>query len=35
MYLGYPGSLEEFVSDCTTPFFREGVEVALKLPGAD
>jgi hypothetical protein len=24
MYLGYPGSLEEFVSDCTIPFFREG-----------
>jgi hypothetical protein len=32
-YLGYPGSLGEFVSDCTILFFKErGVEVALKLP---
>jgi hypothetical protein len=35
-YLGYPGSLGEFVSDCTILFFKErGVEVALKLPEAD
>jgi hypothetical protein len=34
-YLGYPGSLGEFVSDCTILFFKErGVEVALKLPEA-
>ena len=32
-YLGYPGSLGEFVSDCTILFFKErGVEVMLKLP---
>jgi hypothetical protein len=32
-YLGYPGSLGEFVSDCTILFFKErGVEVTLKLP---
>jgi hypothetical protein len=32
-YLGYPGSLGEFVSDCTILFFKErGVEVALRLP---
>jgi hypothetical protein len=32
-YLGYPGSLGEFVSDCTILFFKErGVEVSLKLP---
>jgi hypothetical protein len=32
-YLGYPGSLGEFVSDCTILFFKErGIEVALKLP---
>jgi hypothetical protein len=32
-YLGYPGSLGEFVSDCTILFFEErGVEVTLKLP---
>jgi hypothetical protein len=35
-YLRYPGSLGEFVSDCTILFFKErGVEVALKLPEAD
>jgi hypothetical protein len=35
-YLGYTGSLREFVSDCTILFFRErGVEVMLKLPEAD
>jgi hypothetical protein len=35
-YLGYPGSLGEFVSDCTILFFKErGVEVALKLLEAD
>jgi hypothetical protein len=34
-YLGYNGSLGEFVSDCTILFFKEkGVEVALKLPEA-
>jgi hypothetical protein len=34
-YLGYPGSLGEFVSDCVVLFFKErGVEVALKLPEA-
>jgi hypothetical protein len=34
-YLGYPGSLGEFVSDRTILFFKErGVEVALKLPEA-
>jgi hypothetical protein len=34
-YLGYPGSLGEFVSDCTILFFKErGVEVTLKLPEA-
>jgi hypothetical protein len=34
-YLGYPGSLGEFLSDCTILFFKErGVEVALKLPEA-
>jgi hypothetical protein len=32
-YLGYPGSLGEFVSDCTILFFKErGIEVTLKLP---
>jgi hypothetical protein len=32
-YLGYPGSLGEFVSDCTILFFKErGIEVVLKLP---
>jgi hypothetical protein len=32
-YLGYPGSLGEFVSDCTILFFKErGVEVALRTP---
>jgi hypothetical protein len=32
-YLGYPGSLGEFVSDCTVLFFKErGIEVMLKLP---
>jgi hypothetical protein len=32
-YLGYPGSLGEFVSDCTILFFKErGIEVALNLP---
>jgi hypothetical protein len=32
-YLGYPGSLGEFVSDCTVLFFQErGIEVTLKLP---
>jgi hypothetical protein len=32
-YLGYPGSLGEFVSDCTILFFKErGIEVILKLP---
>ncbi len=32
-YLGYPGSLGEFVSDCTILFFKErGIEVMLKLP---
>jgi hypothetical protein len=34
-YLGYPGSLGEFVSDCTILFFKErGIEVMLKLPEA-
>jgi len=34
-YLGYPGSLGEFLSDCTILFFKErGVEVMLKLPEA-
>jgi hypothetical protein len=32
-YLGYPGSLGEFVSDYTILFFKERkVKVALKLP---
>jgi hypothetical protein len=32
-YYGYPGSLEEFLSDCAILFFRErGIEVTLKLP---
>jgi hypothetical protein len=32
-YLGYPGSLGEFLSDCTILFFKErGIEVTLKLP---
>jgi hypothetical protein len=32
-YLGYTGSLGEFVSDCVVLFFRErGIEVTLKLP---
>jgi hypothetical protein len=32
-YLGYPGNLGEFLSDCTILFFKErGIEVALKLP---
>jgi hypothetical protein len=32
-YLGYPGSLGEFVSDCTILFFKErGIEVTLKTP---
>jgi hypothetical protein len=32
-YLGYPGSLGEFVSDCTILFFKErGVEVTLRTP---
>jgi hypothetical protein len=34
-YLGYTGSLGEFVSDCTILFFKErGIEVTLKLPEA-
>jgi hypothetical protein len=34
-YLGYSGSLGEFVSDCTILFFKErGIEVVLKLPEA-
>jgi hypothetical protein len=34
-YLRYPGSLGEFVSDCTILFFKErGIEVGLKLPEA-
>jgi hypothetical protein len=34
-YLGYPGSLGEFVSDCTILFFKErGIEVMLRLPEA-
>jgi hypothetical protein len=34
-YLGYPGSLGEFVSDCVVLFFKErGIEVMLKLPEA-
>jgi hypothetical protein len=34
-YLGYPGSLGEFVSDCTVLFFKErGIEVVLNLPEA-
>jgi hypothetical protein len=34
-YLGYPGSLGEFLSDCTILFFKErGIEVTLKLPEA-
>jgi hypothetical protein len=32
-YLGYTGSLGEFLSDCAILFFKErGVEVMLKLP---
>ena len=32
-YLGYPGSLGEFVSDCTILFFKErGIEVTLRAP---
>jgi hypothetical protein len=32
-YLGYNGSLGEFLSDCTVLFFKErGIEVTLKLP---
>ena len=32
-YLEYPGSLGEFVSDCTILFFKErGVEVTLRTP---
>jgi hypothetical protein len=32
-YLRYPGSLGEFVSDCTVLLFQErGIEVTLKLP---
>jgi hypothetical protein len=32
-YLGYPGSLGEFVSDCTVLFFKErGIEVTLRAP---
>jgi hypothetical protein len=32
-YPGYPGSLGEFLSDCTILFFKErGIEVTLKLP---
>jgi hypothetical protein len=32
-YLRYPGSLGEFVSDCTILFFKErGIEVTLRLP---
>jgi hypothetical protein len=32
-YLGYPGSLGEFLSDCTILFFKErGVEVTLRTP---
>jgi hypothetical protein len=32
-YLGYPGSLGEFVSDCTVLFFKErGIEVTLRTP---
>jgi hypothetical protein len=32
-YLGYTGSLGEFISDCAILFFKErGVEVTLKLP---
>jgi hypothetical protein len=34
-YLGYPGSLGEFVSDCTILFFKErGIEVMLRTPEA-
>lgn len=34
-YLGYNGSLGEFLSDCTILFFKErGIEVTLKLPEA-
>ena len=34
-YLGYNGSLGEFLSDCTVLFFKErGIEVTLKLPEA-
>jgi hypothetical protein len=34
-YLGHPGSLGEFVSDCVVLFFKErGVEVMSKLPEA-
>jgi hypothetical protein len=34
-YLGYPGSLGEFVSDCIVLFFKErGIEVVLNLPEA-
>jgi hypothetical protein len=32
-YLGYPGSLGEFVSDCAVLFFKErGIEVTLRTP---
>jgi hypothetical protein len=34
-YLGYTGSLGEFVSDCVVLFLKErGIEVVLKLPEA-
>jgi hypothetical protein len=32
-YLGYPGSLGEFLSDCVILWFKErGIEVALRMP---
>jgi hypothetical protein len=32
-YLGYPGSLGEFISDCTILFFKErGIEVTARTP---
>jgi hypothetical protein len=32
-HLGYPGSLGEFISDCTILFFKErGIEVTARTP---
>jgi hypothetical protein len=35
-YLGYPGSLGEFISDCTILFFKErGIEVTARTPRSE